>query len=546
MVNSFYSARETVTKQFATYYRTALVWLGQALLAASLLTSAAPVQAAASINALNIAIELQESGLVTVTKVIEYGTPQQLNWVLFSPVRDITVTGDGLYTDVRLKKQNDATVLSASTYARRWQLQYQTPNSLIRHNNRDQLFIKLFDNIGSAVLSTTVTFTLPGATTESGLAGNAYVIGGVENPQTTALSPEQLRYSADFAGPSSLLTISANWNKDVLTLSPLQEARLAFYQLDAAPWLALGLLLPLVSLVVLLRLLLVQRRSEHIVTAAVAKPPGALPAILAGVLVRKKIYPEEIAALIIDLCQRGYLLIVKRSGAYYLVRRKPVDSELASWERQIIEELLPQTKPDQKNPELHQLGSQSLYSPNVRNAFGRIYQIITDQGYFTENPHQTRIQHKLFALFLFFAGAAGMIWLAVSAASPYLILPLAGTVIVSQLIIRISPRIARYSPKGIEERQKWLAFANFLAETKPLPFEMARNHTFEKYLPYAVALQKTLPWAKRFDYSSITILKPDWFVAYEDSSTVEFAKEITAFIQEIATGVTTLRGPLVS
>ncbi|MEX1052045.1 MAG: hypothetical protein WEC83_01500 [Patescibacteria group bacterium] len=532
-----------MNNDMTTLYRTVLAYLGQALVVIGLILCPLSARAAAPITALDIAVNLEQAGIITVTQAIEYSVPQQLHWTLFSPARGITATADGKFTDSRTSRDGGNTVVTAKVVARNWQLQYQTPSNLIRHNNRDQLFLKIFDQPGAIIYTTTVTFTLPTDNPDSGLTGNLYAIGGVEDPQTDASRPNQLTYSAGFVGPAALLTISANWSKDVLALSPVEEARLAFYQLDAAPWLALGVLLPLASLIVLARLLLAQRRSEQVVGAINQKPPSALPAIIAGVVVRKKIYPEEIAALIIDFCQRGYLLVVKRSQTYYLVRRKPADNQLQAWERQIIEELLPEQ--DKTATAHYQLDSQSLYSPRVRGAFNSIYQIVTNQGYFTENPHQTRITYKLFALFLYFASAGGMIWLAISAGSPYLILPLAGTIIVSQLIIRASPRIAHYSAAGIIERQKWLAFSNFLAETKPLPFEMARNHTFEKYLPYAVALDKTLPWAKRFDYSSITIVKPDWFVAYEDSSTVEFAKEISAFVKEIAAGITTLRGPLV-
>lgn len=528
-----------------TYHRTFLVSLGQVFLAVFLLVYAAPTQAAAPIESLVVGVKLEETGLITITQAIEYITPQQLNWTLFSSARDLIVTADGIFIEARSQSSNGNTLISADRYARHWQLQYQTPSNLVRHNNRDQLFLKVLDQSNSAIFSTSITFDLPPNSGESGLVGNIYAISGVETPQTTQSAPTQITYSSQYTGPAALLTISANWSKDVLGLSPIQEALLSFYQLDAAPWLALGLLLPLASLIVLARLLIAQRRSEQTITDTHNQPPAATSAIIAGVIVHKRIHPEEIAALIIDLCQRGYLLIVKRSQSYSLVKRKPADHLLQNWERQIIDELLPTTGKGSGEIKPRPLSSQSLYSPRVRSAFDAIYQVVTDQGYFSENPHHTRIKYKLFALFLYFSSAGGMIWLAISAGSPYLILPLAGTIIVSQLIIKTSPRIAHYSRAGVSERHRWLEFANWLSASKPLPFELSRNHTFEKYLPYAVALGKTLPWAKRFDYSSIAILKPDWFVAYEDSSTVEFAKEIAGFIKEISSGITSLHGPLV-
>jgi hypothetical protein len=172
--------------------------------------------------------------------------------------------------------------------------------------------------------------------------------------------------------------------------------------------------------------------------------------------------------------------------------------------------------------------------------------VITSQGYFAENPHLTRVRNKLIALLIYYASAGAMIWVAIVAGSPYLILPLVGTMVVAQLIIKLTPQLANYSPKGTRARGEWLSFTDFLKTNKPLPFEAAQNHSFEKYLAYAVATDCHLAWARRFDLSSVVILKPDWFVSYEDSTTVEFAKEIAGFVSEISDGVTSLRGPLVS
>ena len=532
----------------SSLYRTFLI-ASQQVLIVMFLFFAASAHAATPVKSLEVKVILDQQGTVRITQNIIYSSPSKLNWKIFSKPTNLTVESNNQLVEsskIKVTKESNSTHLISTNLATSWKISYYSSGNLIRHNNRDQLFLKIIDKPPVPVFLTSINFQLPASDDiDTNISGNIYSLQGVSNALTKVISPTEINFSAGYAGTNSLITISSNWDKSVLKLGPLGQAKLSLLELDVTPWLAFGIILPVASLLVLLHLLWRQKKQEGSTDDIIDQPPSNTPAILVGVLVRKKIFPEEIAALLISLCQRGYLIIIKRSDSYFITKRKSLDENVEPWEKAIVKEMFGDNQNIKAN-DRQSLNNNALYSPRVREAFAQIYDVITSYAYFKENPHQTRIKNKLFALAVYYFSALAIIWIAVSDNSPYLILPLAGAMVVAQIIIKLSVKLANYTDKGLAARNEWLSFKNYLTTNKPLPFETSRNHTFEKYLPYAVAMNSTLAWAKRFDLSSITIIKPDWFVTYNESSTVDFAKEIALLTNEISKGITSLRGPLVS
>lgn len=523
-------------------------WVIVGILVAALSVGPGLAQTKRSIETLRVTANLNSDGTVKVTQELTYALPTALSWQLFSNSRDLSVRADGQELNSRLyqlRRQTGATRITAAQAAKSWQVHYTTTTTLIRHNDRDQAFMKIFQQPGGTVNNISVTLTLPETVTESGLTGNVYAINGVVSPTTALVSNRQINYSARFASNEGLFTINASWPKSVLQLTRSEELRLTLLNLEILPWLLLGIVLPLLCFLILLQLLLRQRLSERRVREISPTPPSALAPMLVGVLVNKKIYPAEIVALLVDLCQRGYIVIVKKGRRYYLSQRKVVDSNLQSWEQKFVEQLFPTPTVVTENT-LQLLSKQSLFSPKIRDAFAEIYQVITEMSFFAENPHHTRVRYKLVALFLYFLGAFSLLWTAISNLSPYLLIPLAGTMAMAFLIIRLTPKLIRYTDTGRAQRTAWLKFANYLAADQPLPLEATRNQLFEKYLPYAIALNRTEQWARRFDRSNTVIIKPDWFITYQESSTAEFVTELTTFTRAISESLASLRGPLVN
>jgi hypothetical protein len=500
-----------------------------------------------------VTVNLEPNGELLVTQELNLAARGGLSWSLYGQVRNLTVAADGVAVGSRALRQvrrgNQLTVSAAPPAAKNWTISYRTSSQLIRAKERDQLYLPLLREPGRNISLLQATFRLPIEDgVESGLTGNVYAIGGVTKTLTEPIEGQGLSFSAENIGPNATVTISAHWLKNVLQLGFFQELRLTLGDLEVVPWIVLGLFLPLVSLAVLLRLHRRGRQQERRISAKRHDPPSALSPLIVGTLVDKKVYPKEIVAMILDLCQRGYVIIIKRNGQYFLSQRRPADEGLEAWEKDILLALFPiaNTKTDEQT--VRSLNRQSLFNPDVKRAFGAIYEIVTTKNFFAENPHTTRVRYKLFALSLYFASVFGAVWIAVTGLTPYLLLPLAGTIVVCWLIIKLTPRLVRYTSMGLKERKEWLSFRNYLAEQKPLTLEASQSRIFEKYLGYAVALGVTTQWARRFDLdiANIVLVKPDWFFSYEESTTAELAQEIEKFSRSISEVLTEMRGPLVS
>ncbi len=513
------------------------------LIATLFLAQSVHAQTNTAITSLSATIKLQSDGRAFVEQVIEFSEPSTLNWSVFSNVHGLSVTADGSVLsarNVRQQGRGGQTRLTSGQVASIWVIDYTATTNLIRHDNRDQLYFKLFEEPGRQIYNTVVSFELPEGVTDSNLSGDLYALTGVLNPTVYKQSETSLIYNATAAGAQAIFTANASWSDNALPLGWYQNLRLQLLELEVTPWLIVGFLLPLLSLLVLAEIYWRLKRDERPVTTILDQPPTLLPPVLVGVLVNKKIYPNEIVAQIVDLAQKGYLVIVKKSTQYSLSRRKAPDGHLQIWERDILTQVFPVS--DQAEVE----GSRSLYSPEVRDAFARIYQVITDLRIFQENPHLTRVRYKLVALFFYYLSAVGLIATAVFGLSPLVLLPFTGTMVISFLIIRLCPQLIRYTPEGLKARQYWLSFANYLRSPSPVSIEAAQNHMFERYLAYAIALHATEEWAKRFDSSALAIIKPDWLISYEETSTTQLVEEITAFTGSLSKELTDLRGPIVN
>lgn len=509
---------------------------------------APPAHAVNAVHQLDVAAKLQTDGSVIMEQTIYFGQRSSLDWPIFSNTRDLTVQADNNKLSPKLldvDQRGGSRLIRSGWEAKVWRISYRTTTALIRRDDRDQLYYKVFEEPGRQIYRITARFELP-TDKDTNLAGNAYSFGGVVGVETNVEGANAITYIADSAGPRSLFTISASWSKNILRLSPLQELRLNLLDLELLPWLGLGVLLPLISLIVLGQLLLRQRLNEKKVAGSRDKPPSALAPVLVGVLVNKKIHPNEIVALLVDLCQRGYLVIVKKGSQYFLGQRRPLDEHLQGWEKAIVSQVFPQGDVAVSEQHLRGLGQEALFSPRVRQAFGQIYETITNLQIFAENPHFTRVRYKLIALGFYFLGAFGLIWTAISGSSPYLIIPLAGTIFIAFIIIRLTPQLIHYTPVGLVARQSWLEFGNYLSKDEPLELEAAQNKSFEKYLAYAISLHKTIPWSQRFDASSLAIIKPDWFITYQESSTAELSEQLVEFTSVISKELAKLKGPLVN
>ncbi len=513
-------------------------------------TSSSAEAAGGTIDSLLLQATLQTSGNIGVSQQLKLGAKSQLSWEVFSNIKGLTVRADGVElakNKISLRKKSNGLLISSNVTARDWEINYTTTSTLIRHNDRDQFFFKVLDTPGVTINQVTAQFNLGQSVDPQLFVGNVYAIGGIIGARSSTVSGKIITYTADLVGPNALMTLNASWPKSVLNLSRNQEIRLALSNLDGLPWLVLGASLPLAALIILVVLIVRQRRQDRVtIDPTVNRPPADLSPMVVGVLVNKKIYPEEVVALLVDFCRRGYLLIIKKDAKYYFGQRRLPDQHLQPWEKNILEQVVPNLGVKISTEEISEINKQTLFSPPIRSAFNEIYEVITQHQYFVENPHITRIRYKLVALGFYFASVVGLIWTAATNSTPYLLIPLVGTIILSWLIIKLTAQLTHYTPNGLRQRSAWLSYGQFLGSADPIDPTMARNQTFENYLPYAIVLGKTAEWGQRFDRSSATIIQPDWFISFKELNAGQLADELVEFISQVSKLLTSLRGPLVN
>lgn len=500
------------------------------------------------ISQLTATVNLQTDGTAMVTENIFYSSPSPLDWTLFERVSNLSVLADG--NSVRTKNGaspvGQTTILTSQTSATHWSISFDTTNVLIRHDDRDQFYFKFFENPGLQIYNISLIFNLPGKVADNALSGNIYAIGGALDPVASKTGSNTISYTATFASEKSLFTASASWPKGLITYNWWTDFKLSLLNLSLAPWVVLGILMPIVCFFVLIDLIYKRRKSELRYKGVADHMPSALSPLLVGVLVNKKVGTKEIVALIVDLCQRGYLVIVKKEDTFSLGRKRPIDEHLQVWEKDIIEQLFENGGLEVSSNEALQLNNQALFSTKVVDAFNKIYTVITSLEFFTENPHFTRIRYKLVGVLIYLFSSVGLIWVTVINSPNYLLIPFAAMIVMAFLILRFSPELVAYSRMGSIKRSEWVAFGNFLKLDQSFNWSAYERHTFEKYLPYAIVLGVTKEWAKRFDQSNLAIVKPDWFISYGDISVGELTDELVQFTSAIAVTLNKLKGPLVS
>jgi hypothetical protein len=120
--------------------------------------------AEAAIKQLSADATLNQDGTISVHQTIEYLGTAALDWEVFSNIKSLRVQVDGeLLENKRFKvqKKGETRIISSDKFGRKWELEYKTTTTLIRHNDRDQIYFPLFQQTGTSIYATTVHFFLP-------------------------------------------------------------------------------------------------------------------------------------------------------------------------------------------------------------------------------------------------------------------------------------------------------------------------------------------------------------------------------------------------
>lgn len=406
----------------------------------------------------------------------------------------------------------------------------------------DKILLKhiIFDRPQIEIEEIEVNLVLPQESKEAEDHIRTYAIHGIEDSSNGAMSKTELWYKAKDASSLSTLTIEDQFINPNIKF-PL-GARLKFFFSNLGPieLLILALIFPLITLIVLFFLHLKFRQSVKVRKGLkpLSSPPDDIPPALLGLLYQGDVTVHSISATILDLIKRGLVLVVDKGDVVTFGRRIEKRPSL-SFEEELLAEIFKRQKIKAELKDLKKLEEKEIIDPLFQKAYRDIYHLGKDMGYFTKNPHRTKIIHHLTGIILFLLSIIFYVLIIIFfPTKPVFILSPFGMTIGSILILRLAKIIPPRTPEGKEELERWLSFKKYLLGHHPIREE---TDLAIKYLPYAEVLGATDAWVNHF--KKLPAKVPDFYVSSSPyTGTEEWMVKTINASREIALEIEELKG----
>jgi len=243
-------------------------------------------------------------------------------------------------------------------------------------------------------------------------------------------------------------------------------------------------------------------------------PPGISPAE-AGTLLDDSIHPRDITSTMVDLAVRGYIRIEETSEKVLLFTHKDYVFHLLKPREQWGPDLAPHERVMLEN--VFAGGEQTRLS-SLKNRFYSAVPIIREdimsalktKGIYLLDPDSANGYSIAAAIGILipFAIFQYMGWANFFSSIPLLILCVALAAVIWWLFARV---MTAKTLKGARTRIAVLGFQEFMNRVDAERLKVMPPTTFEKFLPYAMALGVEHHWAQAF--AGIVKDPPQWYVA---------------------------------
>ena len=246
--------------------------------------------------------------------------------------------------------------------------------------------------------------------------------------------------------------------------------------------------------------------------APMYEPPEKMGPAEVGTLIDNSVDPRDITSVLVDMAVRGYVKIVEtehkgflsssKDYEFHLVKDSSQWSDLTDYERAMMSQVFAG-------------GSVTLLS-DLRNHFytalpmikGEIMGALKSKGMYTLDPDSAHAYVGLGLLMV----ALPYVALHVLGAADFLSsipLTIGSALIALAIVIIIGTQLSATSMKGARTRVQIRGFQEFMNRVDADRLKRMPPDTFEKFLPYAMALGVEHRWAKAFD--GIIQNPPTWY-----------------------------------
>lgn len=450
-------------------------------------------------------------------------------------------------------------------------------NSVSALADVDQIRLVLVDNPGFSIDSLRVYLQLP----ENAQIGTTQITPRLVHTLDTKVArtvlPDNIvLFTAQNIYPQATFSLEIDFPKNVLKLSNTKVFYSMLLNKSLYWWIAIAMLLPIISLVILLIMLGKRTKFNQTVMTQdeIQIPPSEVPPAVVEVLLTGKISYRSITATLLDLARRGYIIIGYHHLDFRFSKHKKFDlpshealaklkdgneidnilraisqikdnSDLLFFERVLLSKLFTQEEnyTDKKNFE-ERIGHR-LFSGKIALFYEEVYALSTSYGDFLQNPELVHRKFKLTGLVLFFLSLAGFAIGALFFPEPKTALFFwVGMIFVSLIIIKNASNLPIHSEQGMAELKKWRAFGNYLSNPQPLAISPSAWEKFEGYLPYAIVMKNEVQWSARFQ--NMPFREPNWFSSDDQkSSLASFDAELFPLLDWVGSSLSVSRAPTV-
>src|ERR1700723_3687550 len=449
---------------------------------------------------------------------IEYPGPNGTNYQLFVDITSITdengvklkydSSTSGAYRDLKIY------ILDAVNATRTVEIAYRVRNGTRFFDQYDEFYWNVTGNdwpvpIDHATASVHFPKSASGSLRAQAFTG---VYGSSERDATAKVEGSTAEFETNNPLPMrGGMTLDVYIPKGILK-EPGWLARL-FWFIGGNP----AVFLPLVTLAVMLPLWWYKGRDTDpgMSVAPMYEPPAGISPAEAGTLLDDRIHPRDITSTIVDLAVRGFikieetdesgLLFHHKDYIFHLLKKREDWQGLAPHERVMMENIFTDDVPDTRLSSLKNRFYTAV--PAVRTD---IMSALKQKGIYTLDPESANAYSfgAAFCIVIPFAIFQYFGWADFFSSVPMLIL----SILISALIWWLFARaMTAKTIKGARTHIAVLGFQEFMNRVDADRLKVMPPNTFEKFLPYAMALGVEHHWAQAF--AGIIKDPPSWYAA---------------------------------
>jgi len=269
--------------------------------------------------------------------------------------------------------------------------------------------------------------------------------------------------------------------------------------------------------------------------APMYEPPEGLRPAEAGTLIDDSVDPRDVTAVLVDLAVRGYIKIVEaphrgllfstKDYEFHLLKDRNAWTDLNDYERAMLDKI-------------YAGGGTVTRLSDLRNHFYTVLPLIKTEivtalkarGMYTVDPdsaHQFAVLGALAIALPYIAAQVLHIGDFTNSVGPLVVCAILAVLI----IILFGRLLTATSLKGARTRVQVLGFQEFMNRVDADRLKRMPPDTFEKYLPYAMALGVEHRWAKAFQ--GIIQNPPTWYQGdWTTFNTFYFVNSLGALSQQ--------------